>query len=113
MVANLHFVKELGYESKIALEAGDLQKFAELMNVHWEHKKKRSGRMTDDRIDRMYRLGRENGALGGKLIGAGGGGFFMFYAEDRSRLRRAMREAGLEEIRFRFDFEGTKLVTRS
>jgi D-glycero-alpha-D-manno-heptose-7-phosphate kinase len=113
MIENLHYVKQMGRDSKEAIESGDMRKFAELMNTHWEHKKQRSGRMTDERLDRMYQLGRENGAIGGKLIGAGGGGFFMFYAEDRHHLRHAMREAGLEEIRFRFDFEGTKLVAQS
>ncbi len=113
MIANLHFVKELGRESKEALEAGDLRRFAELMNVHWEHKKKRSAIMSNDQINRWYELARQNGTLGGKLIGAGGGGFLMFYAEDKVRLRRAMREAGLQEVRFRFDFEGTKVVVQS
>jgi D-glycero-alpha-D-manno-heptose-7-phosphate kinase len=110
MMANLHFVKELGRESKEALEVGDLERFAELMNMHWEYKKQRSGQMTNGEIDRWYALGRKNGALGGKLIGAGGGGFLMFYAVDKVHLRRAMREAGLQEVRFRFDFEGTKVI---
>jgi D-glycero-alpha-D-manno-heptose-7-phosphate kinase len=113
MIANLHFVKELGRESKDALEAGDLTRFAELMNVHWEHKKRRASNMSNSQIDEWYDLARQNGALGGKLIGAGGGGFLMFYAEDKIRLRRAMREAGLHEVRFRFDFEGTKVVVQS
>lgn len=110
MITNLHFVKEIGRESKEALERGDLRRFAELMNVHWEHKKQRSGIMSNEQIDRWYEVARNNGAMGGKLIGAGGGGFLMFYAEDKMRLRRAMREAGLEEVRFRFDFEGTKVI---
>lgn len=110
MIENLHFVKELGLQSKAALEAGDLHGFAELMNVHWERKKKRSGNMSNSDIDRWYRLALENGAVGGKLIGAGGGGFLMFYAKDKMRLRRAMAEQGLREVRFRFDFEGTKIV---
>jgi len=110
MVDNLHFVKELGYQSKEALESGDLTKFAELMNVHWEHKKKRSGSMSNDHINQWYELAREHGAIGGKLIGAGGGGFLMFYAEDKRRLRRVLADAGLREVRFRFDFEGTKTV---
>jgi D-glycero-alpha-D-manno-heptose-7-phosphate kinase len=113
MIANLHFVKELGRESKEALEAGDLPRFGELMNVHWEHKKQRSANMSNDRIDEYYTLARSHGALGGKVIGAGGGGFLMFYADDKVRLRRAMREAGLHEVRFRFDFEGTKVIAQS
>lgn len=110
MVDNLHFVKELGMQSKAALESGDLIKFAELMNVHWEHKKKRSGSMSNDHINQWYELAREHGAIGGKLIGAGGGGFLMFYAEDKRRLRRVLADAGLREVRFRFDFEGTKTI---
>jgi D-glycero-alpha-D-manno-heptose-7-phosphate kinase len=110
MIDNLHFVKELGYQSQEALETGNLAKFGELMNVHWEHKKRRSGGMSNGDIDRFYQLALENGALGGKLIGAGGGGFLMFYANDKIRIRRAMTEQGLREVRFRFDFEGTKIV---
>jgi D-glycero-alpha-D-manno-heptose-7-phosphate kinase len=113
MIDNLHFVKELGYQSRRALEDGDLRQFAEIMHVHWEHKKKRSGRMSNGAIDEYYDLARANGALGGKLIGAGGGGFLMFYTEDKTRLRRAMRAAGLREIRLRFDFQGTTVVTQS
>ena len=113
MVANLHFVKELGRASQAALEASDLKKFAELMNAHWDYKKQRSGKMSNTQIDDWYDLARQNGALGGKLIGAGGGGFLMFYADDQVRLRRVMREAGLVEVRFRFDFEGTKVIAQS
>ena len=113
MVDNLHFVKKLGYESKDALERGDLRGFAEIMRVHWEHKKQRSGSMTNSTINDWYDLARKNGALGGKLIGAGGGGFLMFYTEDKTRLRHAMREAGIREVRIRFDFQGTILVTQS
>jgi D-glycero-alpha-D-manno-heptose-7-phosphate kinase len=110
MVDNLHFVKELGYQSKEALEQGDLRRFAELMKVHWEYKKQRSGAMSNGDINKWYELALANGALGGKLIGAGGGGFLMFYAEEKMKLRQAMSEAGLREVRFRFDFEGTKVV---
>jgi D-glycero-alpha-D-manno-heptose-7-phosphate kinase len=113
MTSNLHFVKELGRESKETLEAGDLKRFAELMNVHWEYKKQRSPTMSNDQINQWYQLARQNGALGGKLIGAGGGGFLMFYADDKVCLRRAMREAGLQEVRFHFDFEGTKVLVQS
>ncbi len=110
MLKNLHFVKELGYRSKKALEEGDAALFGEIMHEHWEHKKRRSGGMSNPRIDEWYELAKRNGAAGGKLVGAGGGGFLMFYASDRNKLRHAMAKAGLEEVRFRFDFEGTKIV---
>jgi D-glycero-alpha-D-manno-heptose-7-phosphate kinase len=110
MIDNLHFVKELGYQSKEALEAGNLRQFAELMNVHWQHKQQRSGAMSNSEINAWYELAMANGALGGKLIGAGGGGFLMFYVEDKARLRHAMAQTCLREVRFRFDFEGTKVV---
>lgn len=113
MVENLHFVKQLGLASKEALEAGDLRHFAELMHVHWLHKKKRSSQMTNPRIDEYYDLARANGALGGKLIGAGGGGFLMFYTEDKTRLRRVMNQAGLREVRFRFDFAGAAVLSQA
>jgi D-glycero-alpha-D-manno-heptose-7-phosphate kinase len=110
MLNNLHFVKELGVRSKNALEQGNAVLFGELMHEHWEHKKRRSGGMSNPQIDEWYELGMRNGAAGGKLVGAGGGGFLMFYASDRNKLRHAMAKAGLEELRFRFDFEGTKVV---
>ena len=112
MIENLHFVKELGVQSKDALESGDLREFARLMDVHWQRKKERSGGMTNGPINEWYDFAMANGALGGKLIGAGGGGFLMFYSEQTTRLRRAMREQGLREVRFRFDFEGTKIVAQ-
>ena len=110
MIDNLHFTKDLGWQSKAALESGDLGKFAELMNVHWEWKRRRSAGMSNPQVDEWYSLARENGALGGKLIGAGGGGFLMLYADDKPRLRHAMNNAGIKEVRFRFDFEGTKTI---
>lgn len=113
MIDNLHFTKEIGLKSKEAFESGDLREFARLMNIHWEHKKKRSGSMSNSAIDEWYKLGLENGALGGKLIGAGGGGFLMFYAEEKIELRKTMKKAGLQEVRFRFDFEGSKVVIQS
>ena len=110
MMENLHFVKDLGLQSQRALETGDLHEFARLMDVHWQRKKQRSGGMSNPKINEWYDLALANGALGGKLIGAGGGGFLMFYGEDKTKLRHAMTRAGLKEVRFRFDFEGTKLV---
>ena len=110
MLDNLHYVKELGLQSEKLLEAGKTSDFGALMHEHWEHKKRRSKGMSNPKIDEWYELGRANGALGGKLVGAGGGGFLMFYTQDRRRLRQAMAHAGLEEVRFRFDFEGTKVL---
>ena len=110
MLNNLHYVKALGMRSQAALEGGDLDSFGALMHEHWLHKKKRSNGMSNPKIDEWYELGMKNGATGGKLIGAGGGGFLMFHAKDKQRLRHALLGAGLREIRFRFDFEGTKVI---
>ena len=110
MLNNLHFVKEIGYLSKDALESGNTDKFGELMHQHWEHKKKRSGGMSNQDIDTWYETALKNGAIGGKVVGAGGGGFLMFMAHDAAKLRSAMTKSGLQEVRFKFDFEGTKVI---
>jgi D-glycero-alpha-D-manno-heptose-7-phosphate kinase len=110
MLENLHQTKDLGMHIKRVLETGKTDEFGELLHEHWEHKKVRSGGMSNPKIDEWYELGRKKGAIGGKLVGAGGGGFLMFYAEDRLKLRQAMAKAGLEEVRFHFDFEGTKVL---
>lgn len=110
MLNNLHYVKEMGYSSKLMLEEGRLDDFGALMHEHWEHKKQRSGDMSNPKIDEWYNLGLKSGAIGGKLVGAGGGGFLLFYASDRNKLRHAMNNAGLEEVRFGFDHEGTKII---
>ena len=113
MLDNLHFVKQIGRESKEVLQKGELRRFAELMHVHWEHKKNRSKGMSNGPIDECYDYARRNGALGGKLIGAGGGGFLLFYSEEKTRLRRALNEAGIREVRWRFDFEGTTVLSNA
>ncbi len=112
MTENLHFIKELGEKSRLALESGELREFARLMDVHWQRKKERSASMSNQHINDWYDCAMVNGALGGKVIGAGGGGFLMFYAADKAKLRHAMREQGLSEVRFRFDFEGTKVLNQ-
>ena len=106
-----HRLAHHGYQQ--ALEAGDLREFARLMDVHWQRKKARSSGMSNAHINDWYDHAMAHGALGGKLIGAGGGGFLMFYAGDKKRLRHAMREKGLQEVRFRFDFEGSKVVAQN
>jgi D-glycero-alpha-D-manno-heptose-7-phosphate kinase len=110
MTANLHFVKDIGAQSLNALESGNLLEFGRLMHEHWQYKKRRATAMTNGEVDRWYDIGLANGAVGGKLVGAGGGGFLMFYTEDRMKLRHAMTEAGLREVRFRFDYEGSKVL---
>jgi D-glycero-alpha-D-manno-heptose-7-phosphate kinase len=110
MLQNLDKVKSLAFDSRRALESGDAASFGALMHEHWEYKRQRSVRISNPQIDAWYSQAMRNGAIGGKLVGAGGGGFLMFYAADRERLRAAMSEAGLDEVRFRFDFEGTKVV---
>lgn len=112
MIDNLHFTKDLGFQSKDALETGDLHRFAALMKVHWERKRTRSGGMSNAEIDKWHDLALANGALAGKLIGAGGGGFLMFYVEDKARLRHALAQTGLKEVRFRFDFSGTSVINQ-
>ena len=113
MLDNLHFTKELGYKSLDCLETGNLEEFARLMDIHWQRKKARSSGMSNQHINEWYDHAMAHGALGGKLIGAGGGGFLMFYAADKKKLRHAMREKGLQEVRFRFDFEGSKVVAQN
>ena len=110
MLENLNFIKELGLKSKKYLESGNLNKFGELMNIHWEYKQSRSKRMTNKSISKWYNDGLNNGAVGGKLVGAGGGGFLMFYANNKEKLRKKMLQNGLEEVRFNFEFQGTHIV---
>jgi D-glycero-alpha-D-manno-heptose-7-phosphate kinase len=110
MIDNLHFVKDLGLRTRAALEAGEIDKLGPLMHEHWAFKKQRSSGMSNPAIDGWYELAMKSGATGGKLIGAGGGGFLMFFAQDKRRLRHALTEAGLTEVRLRFDYEGTKVV---
>lgn len=111
VVSSLHYIKELGKGAAHALEGGDLQKFGEIMHEHWELKKGLSKEVSTAYINELYDLAIKNGAVGGKVVGAGGGGFLLFYAHNRGGLRRAMRGAGLKEVRFDFDFEGTKVVS--
>ena len=110
MLKNLHRVKQMGYDSKAALEKGDLNEFAAIMNEHWQTKRRRSHGMSNPKIDEWYEYALSNGAIGGKLIGAGGGGFLLFYCSNKAKLRDAMKKAGLQEVRFRFDMQGTRMA---
>jgi D-glycero-alpha-D-manno-heptose-7-phosphate kinase len=111
MINNLHYVKQLGEESLKAIETGKLSDLGRIMDEHWQHKKSRAPNMSNEKVDEYYAYGMLHGAIGGKLVGAGGGGFLMFYTEDRMRLRAAMSEIGLKEVRFRFDYEGSKVLS--
>jgi D-glycero-alpha-D-manno-heptose-7-phosphate kinase len=113
MAQNLHLIKDIAHRSLRALESGRLGDFAGLMNEHWEVKKHRSAGISSPEIERWRSVALANGALGGKLIGAGGGGFLMLYAEEKARLRGVLKEEGLREVPFRFDDQGTKVVLRS
>ncbi|MBO0728340.1 MAG: galactokinase [Acidimicrobiaceae bacterium] len=112
MLENLHNITRIGRMVKEALEAGDAPAFGELMHEHWEQKRVRSGSMSSGLIDRWYEAGRAHGALGGKLVGAGAGGFLMFYSRDPTSVREAMAEQGLAELRFSFDHDGSAVVVR-
>jgi D-glycero-alpha-D-manno-heptose-7-phosphate kinase len=110
MLENLHFTKQLGLESKKALINNDTFKFGQLLHEHWIHKKERSTGITNDFVNEVYSIATKNGAVGGKIVGAGGGGFLLFYCSDKEKLRNEMKKFHLDEIRFQFDFEGTKVI---
>jgi D-glycero-alpha-D-manno-heptose-7-phosphate kinase len=112
MIENLHFTKQLGLTAKEFLEAGKTRCYGELLREHWKHKRERSRGMSNECIDHWHSVGMANGAVGGKLVGAGGGGYLLFYAEDPMRLRRAMANEGLSELRFRFDHDGSTVLVR-
>jgi D-glycero-alpha-D-manno-heptose-7-phosphate kinase len=113
MIENLNYIKKLGLKSLDALLGGDLENFGELMNDHWEFKKSRSIGMSNEKINVAYQEAVNNGAIGGKLVGAGGGGFLMFYANDSQKLRMSMENLGLEELQFELDFAGTSILIPS
>jgi D-glycero-alpha-D-manno-heptose-7-phosphate kinase len=112
MVTGLKKVQEVGLRIREALEAGKTREFAALMHEHWLSKRARSKGMSNEAMDRWYEVAIANGALGGKLVGAGGGGFLLFYAEDPKALRQAMAREGLAEVRFSFEFEGSSMLVR-
>jgi D-glycero-alpha-D-manno-heptose-7-phosphate kinase len=108
---SMHHIKEMGYGILEAMETGNITDVGLLFDKHWDYKKKISAKMSNPRFDQIYQIAKENGALGGKISGAGGGGFFLFYVEEKhAKFRDAMRELGLREMRYRFDFEGTKVL---
>ncbi|GMV18226.1 MAG: sugar kinase [Polyangiaceae bacterium] len=108
----MHRIKALGHEVYDLLVKGETDRYGELLHEHWTNKRKLASKMTDDRIDEHYDTARKAGAIGGKLMGAGGGGFFMFYARpaDKRRVYEALVQRGLRPLRFRFDLDGARIV---
>jgi D-glycero-alpha-D-manno-heptose-7-phosphate kinase len=111
-VQRMHRIKELGHETKRILLAGQIDTYGEMLHEHWTNKRKLASNMADSVIDEHYDTARKAGAIGGKLMGAGGGGFFMFYARaaDRRRVHDALSARGLRPMRFRFDFDGARIM---
>jgi D-glycero-alpha-D-manno-heptose-7-phosphate kinase len=112
MLVQLAETEAIGRRIGAALEVGDTEEYAALMHEHWLAKRERSAYMSNPDIDRWYQLGIDNGGIGGKLVGAGAGGFLLFYAKDAGRLREAMSGEGLAEVRFFFDHDGTTVTAR-
>jgi len=111
VIGSLTAIKDIGMEIASVIEAGNLRRFGELMDIHWQTKKRLSTGVSNANIDAWYELAKRNGAIGGKIAGAGGGGFLMLYCEEgKARVREALRRAGLRELSFRFEFEGSKVV---
>jgi len=115
MIQNLHLTKEIGLETRKYLEKGQVDMLGELFHTHWETKRKRSPNITNPLIDECYDIARKNGALGGKLIGAGGGGFLMFYCKNGEKIKviEAVQRMGLKWERFRFDFDGARILVNT
>jgi len=109
---SLNLIKDLGYQTREALERGDLDCYGRIMHRHWEAKRQMSNMISGNQIDHWYDIARENGAVGGKIVGAGGGGFLMLSCNngDKPDLRKAMTEQGLAEMPYHIDFEGSKVI---
>jgi len=111
VVESMHYIKEIGYKILEAVESGNITDVGLLFDKHWHYKKKISTKMSTPWFDEIYEIAKQNGALGGKISGAGGGGFFVFYVEkDHTKFREAMQKLGLREMRYQFDMEGTKVI---
>jgi D-glycero-alpha-D-manno-heptose-7-phosphate kinase len=108
----MHRIKALGHDTRRILMSGEIDGYGEMLHEHWTNKRKLAANMADGVIDEHYAAARKAGAIGGKLMGAGGGGFFMFYvrAADRRRVHEVMTARGLRPLRFRFDFDGARIM---
>ena len=108
---SLHYIKESGYKILDIVESGNITELGKMFDEHWKYKKRLAKGITNPRFDEIYSEAKKNGAIGGKISGAGGGGFFTFYCEDgQQKLKATMKKMGLKELKFDFDFEGTKVL---
>lgn len=113
-IDRLHKIKEIGLYTKKIFEKGNIDEFGEILHNHWLTKKGLSDKVSDSDIDEIYEYAIKNGALGGKVVGAGGGGFLMFYCpKDKSKLVNAMSKFGLEPFWFYFEKDGAKKIYQS
>ena len=111
VLESLHYIKESGYKILDIVESGNITELGHMFDEHWKHKKRLAKGITNPHFDKIYDTAKKNGALGGKITGAGGGGLIRFYCEEsQSKRRKAMKDAGLKEMRFDFDYEGTKVL---
>ncbi len=115
MIDNLHLIKNIGLQTRSCLEKGQIDALGDLFDAHWQVKKMRSNKITSPFMDECYEEAMKNGALGGKLMGAGGGGFFVFYCHNgnKPKLSQAMKKMGLQPVRFHFDMEGAKILVNT
>jgi D-glycero-alpha-D-manno-heptose-7-phosphate kinase len=113
-IETLHKIKKIGLKTKKAFEKGDIDKFGEYLDEHWNIKKQLSRNISNSFIDECYNRAKKFGAIGGKIMGAGGGGFFMFYHNgsfiNKINFIKNMSKIGLKKMRFNFDFEGSKII---
>ena len=113
MISSLNFIKNIADKTYETFASGNLYEYARLMNEHWEYKLKRSKSMSSNKINLIISQGLKNGALAAKIIGAGGGGFVMFVANDKKKLRNKMKEFKLSELNFKFDNDGSQIISRN
>lgn len=111
VINSLNYIKESGYKILENVENGNITELGLLFDEHWKYKKKMAKGISSPEFDRIYEVAKRNGAIGGKISGAGGGGFFTLYCEEhKTELRKAMKDEGLRELVYDFDFEGTKVL---
>lgn len=111
VINSLHYIKEIGQNISQSIIKGNISQVGKLMDIHWQYKRQLSQNVSNDKINKWYQLGKDAGALGGKIMGAGGGGFLLFCCPgDKKDIRRVMKKEGLRELFVNFDTEGVKVL---